>query len=338
VKYNKIYKSSGYFCNSKNQKLKKKEFIISKLKIGEIIIKVKYCGLCHSDLNLIHKNWKFAKFPFVPGHEIIGTVVAKSNNVKEFIIGERVAVGWFSKFCNKCIQCLKKNENMCRNYELVCVGRNGGFANYVKIDQSSVFKVPKEMLSKHLAPLTCAGWTVFGALTSFNIKRYSKVAILGIGGLGHLAIQFGNKMNFEMTAITTSENKIADCKKFGAKYVMDIKSFYEKKDNYDFILVTAKANYDWRSVLKTLNFDGTVCFISRPDKLIKFDIFDIMYKRARITASPGASKLSMRKMFDFARKNKIKPAVEVYDLNKVNNVIKKMINRKIKYRAVFKVS
>lgn len=229
MKYNKTYKSSGYFCNSANQKLRKKEFIISKLKIGEVIIKVKYCGLCQSDLNLIHEKWKFAKFPFVPGHEIIGTIIAKSNDVKRLTIGERVAVGWFSKFCNKCQQCLKKNENMCRNYELTCVGRNGGFADYVKTDQSSVFKVPKKISSKHLAPLTCAGWTVFGALTSFNIKKNSKVAILGIGGLGHLAIQFGYKMNFEITAITTSKNKISDCKKFGAKYVMDIKNFYEKK-------------------------------------------------------------------------------------------------------------
>jgi uncharacterized zinc-type alcohol dehydrogenase-like protein len=227
---------------------------------------------------------------------------------------------------------------MCRNYELTCVGRNGGFADYIKVDQSSVFKVPKNILSSHVAPLTCAGWTVFGALTSFNIQKKSKVAILGIGGLGHLAIQFGNKMNFEVTAITTSKKKISDCKKFGAKHVMNIKNFYEKKDNFDFILVTAKTKYEWRSVIKTLNFDGTICFVSRPDDLIKFDIFDIMYKRAKITASPGASKLSMQRMFNFAAKNKIRPSAEVYNLKQINSVINKMKNRKIKYRAVFKVS
>jgi uncharacterized zinc-type alcohol dehydrogenase-like protein len=338
MKFGKTIKYIGYICNGYNQKLKKKEFIIPKLKIGEIVIKIKYCGLCQSDLNLIKNKWKFAKFPFIPGHEIVGTVIAKSNNIKKFSIGERVAVGWFSKFCNKCQQCLKKNENMCRDYELTCVGRNGGFADYVKVDQSSVFKVPKSISSVHVAPLTCAGWTVFGALTSFNIKKKAKVAILGIGGLGHLAIQFGNKMNFEITAITTSKNKISDCKKFGAKHVMNIETFYKKRDNYDFILVTAKTKYEWRSVLRTLNFDGTICFVSRPDELIKFDIFDIMYKRAKITACPGASRLSMQKMFNFAAKKKIIPDVEVYNLKQVNSVIDKMKNRKIKYRAIFRVS
>ncbi len=333
----KKIKAKGYFSLKAKSNLIEQNFYINNPKRDEIIIKVKYCGLCQSDIKLINKNWHFAKFPFVPGHEIIGEVFKKGKSVKKFSLNERVGVGWFSKFCMKCKNCKDGNENMCQKYELTCVGRNGGFANFVKIDQSSVFKIPKKIKSSHAASLLCAGWTIFGALKNFNIKKGSTVGILGIGGLGHLGIKFGKKLGYKMVGITETKTKLKDITKLGSNEAYHFNQFIKFKNKFDYLIITSHHNYDWKAVIKPMAYDSTLCFVSRPSKDLKLNVFDFMSKRIKITASPGSSKKNMVEMLKMSAKYNIYPNIQEFKIKEINLAIKRLIQNKIRYRAVMKV-
>ena len=227
---------SGYGAKKANSKLLPQSYEIKKIAPKEVVVEISHCGICYSDIHLIDNDWGISNYPFIPGHEIVGFVTQKGSQVKNLKIGQRVGIGWFSKVCEKCTYCKTDRDNMCVSPEMTAVGRNGGFADYIKADKSVVYPIPEKLKSEHAAPLMCAGWTVHGAYRGYKVKPKDRVAVIGIGGLGHLAIQYGKAMGHHVTAVTSSSSKKNEAKKFGANVVVDYKNLSKLKNKFDFIL------------------------------------------------------------------------------------------------------
>ena len=325
---------SGYGAKKANSKLLPQSYEIKKIAPKEVVVEISHCGICYSDIHLIDNDWGISNYPFIPGHEIVGFVTQKGSQVKNLKIGQRVGIGWFSKVCEKCIYCNTDRDNMCASPEMTAVGRNGGFADYIKADKSVVYPIPEKLKSEHAAPLMCAGWTVHGAYRGYKVKPKDRVAVIGIGGLGHLAIQYGKAMGYHVTAVTSSSSKKTEAKKFGANVVVDYKNLSKLKNKFDFILVTAHADLDWISLANTLDVDGNICFVGIPPSPISIHAFSLIMKRIKISGNPGGSRKMMKEMLKIAAEKNIKPIVEQFKFSDVNKAIKKVKENKIRYRAV----
>jgi alcohol/geraniol dehydrogenase (NADP+) len=179
---------------------------------GEVAIAISHCGLCHSDVHLLDNDWNVTSYPFVPGHEIIGTIVATGSEVA----GSRVGVGWLAGSCMRCPQCIGGNENLCRQSKATCVGRHGGYASQVCVDDRFAMPVPDDLPSEFAAPLLCAGITVFAPLARADLKAHCRVGVIGLGGLGHLAVQYARAMGCTVSVFSTSPAKAEEARRFGA--------------------------------------------------------------------------------------------------------------------------
>ena len=325
---------SGYGAKKANSKLLPQSYEIKKIAPKEVVVEISHCGICYSDIHLIDNDWGISNYPFIPGHEIVGFVTQKGSQVKNLKIGQRVGIGWFSKVCEKCTYCKTDRDNMCASPEMTAVGRNGGFADYIKADKSVVYPIPEKLKSEHAAPLMCARWTVHGAYRGYKVKPKDRVAVIGIGGLGHLAIQYGKAMGYHVTAVTSSSSKKTEAKKFGANVVVDYKNLSKLKNKFDFILVTAHADLDWTSLANTLDVDGNICFVGIPPSPISIHAFSLIMKRIKISGNPGGSRKMMKEMLKIAAEKNIKPIVEQFKFSDVNKAIKKVKENKIRYRAV----
>ena len=325
---------NGYGAQKANSKLLPQSYEIKKIAPKEVVVEISHCGICYSDIHLIDNDWGISNYPFIPGHEIVGCVTQKGSQVKNLKIGQRVGIGWFSKVCEKCTYCKTDRDNMCASPEMTAVGRNGGFADYIKADKSVVYPIPEKLKSEHAAPLMCAGWTVHGAYRGYKVEPKDRVAVIGIGGLGHLAIQYGKAMGYHVTAVTSSSSKKTEAKKFGANVVVDYKNLSKLKNKFDFILVTAHADLDWTSLANTLDVDGNICFVGIPPSPISMHAFSLIMKRIKISGNPCGSRKMMKEMLKIAAEKNIKPIVEQFKFSDVNKAIKKVKENKIRYRAV----
>ena len=325
---------NGYGPKKAKSQLQPHSYQLNKLAPKDVVVEISHCGVCYSDIHLIDNDWGISNYPFIPGHEIVGSVTQKGSQVKNLKIGQRVGVGWFSKVCGKCTYCRTDRDNMCSASEMTAIGRNGGFADFVKVDNSVVYPIPTKLKSEHAAPLMCAGWTVHGAFRGFNVKFKDRVAVIGIGGLGHLAIQYGKAMGYHVTAVTSSTNKKTEAKKFGANSVVDYKGLSKLQNKFDFILVTAHADLDWTALADTLDVDGNICFVGIPPKPVSIYAFSLINKRIKISGNPGGSRKMMREMLKIAADKNIKPMIEQFSFSDVNKAIKKIKENKIRYRAV----
>ena len=325
---------TGYGPKKPQEKLTKQTYCHEKTGHKEVVVDITHCGICYSDIHLIDNDWGISQYPFIPGHEVVGTISSVGRLVKGLKIGQRVGVGWFSKVCGKCTYCKSDRDNMCSAPEMTAVGRNGGFADHVIVDESVVFPIPPKLKSEHAAPLMCAGWTVHGAYRGYKVKSKSRVAVLGIGGLGHLGIQYGKALDFQITAITSSKDKFTEAKKFGANQVVTYKDLKDYKNSFDFILVTAHADLDWTSLADTLDVDGNICFVGVPPSPISIHAFSLIMKRIKISGNPGGSRKMMKEMLKIAANKGIKPIIEKFSFKDVNKAIDKVKSNKIRYRAV----
>src|SRR5271169_4137948 len=205
-----------YAAHAKGAKLEPFEFDPGPLRDDQVEIKVAYCGICHSDLSMIDNDFGWSAFPLVPGHEAVGTITAVGDHVKHLRVGQAAGLGWFSGSCMFCPQCMGGNHNLCPTVESTIIGRHGGFANRVRCQAAWAVPLPEKLDAAKAGPLFCAGITVFNPMAQFGVKPTDRVGVIGIGGLGHLALQFLNKWGCEVVAFTSSEAKRQDALKFGA--------------------------------------------------------------------------------------------------------------------------
>ena len=303
----------------------------------DVEIAISHCGICHSDLHLISNDWGISQYPFIPGHEIIGTVSAVGVGVHSLKVGERVGLGWQSNSCGECEWCTRGMENLCLTAEATCVHRHGGYASRVQANARFVIPIPEALASENTAPLLCAGITVYNPLRSHNINPSSRVGVVGIGGLGHIAIQFARVFGAEVTAFSTSAAKEQEARALGAHHFVntrETRAIKEVAGSMDFILSTINADQDWGVYIQALRPTGTLCLVGIPPSPIAIQAFPLISGVRSITGNPTGSPYRIREMLDVAARHGVKAQVESFPMAKANEAIEKVKKNKVRYRAV----
>lgn len=308
-----------------------------KLGSQEVEIGISHCGVCHSDLHLISNDWGISQYPFIPGHEVVGTVTAVGAEVRALQVGQRVGLGWQSNSCGTCEWCMKGMENLCPVMEATCVHRNGGYAERVRANARFVIPVPDALRSEQAAPLLCGGITVYSPLRTSGVNPASRVGVVGVGGLGHMAIQFAKVFGAEVTAFSTSATKEKEARTLGATHFVnsrDTKAMREVSGSLDFILNTANADQDWNLYLQALRPTGTLCMVGVPPSAMEVQVFPLITGLRTVTGSPIGSPHQLREMLDVAARHGVKAITECFPMAKANEAIDKVKKNKIRYRAV----
>ncbi|MGD0891835.1 MAG: NAD(P)-dependent alcohol dehydrogenase [Terracidiphilus sp.] len=327
----------GLAAHAAGAELLSYHFDPGKLGPHEVEIAISHCGICHSDLHLISNDWGISQYPFIPGHEIVGKVAAVGEAVSALAVGQRVGLGWQSNSCGECEWCTRGMENLCAAAESTCVHRNGGYADRVRANSRFVIPIPKALESEHAAPLLCAGITVYNPLRNHGVNPSSRVGIIGIGGLGHLAIQFANVFGAEVTAFSTSATKEEEAHSLGAHHFVnsrESKSLKEVAGTLDLIVSTVNADQDWGVYIQALRPTGTLCFVGVPPSPVAVHAFPIVSGLRSISGSPIGSPSRLREMLDVAARHGVKAQTESFPMAKANEAIEKVKKNKVRYRAV----
>jgi len=327
----------AYAASEPGGKLEPFEYDPGPLGKNNVEIDIEHCGICYSDLSMINNEWGFTQYPLVPGHEVIGTVAKVGENVNNLKAGQRVGVGWHSGYCMTCHNCLSGDHNLCANQEGTIVGRHGGFADKIHAHHASVVPLPDGIDAESAGPLFCGGITVFNPLLQFNIKPTHKVAVIGIGGLGHMALMFLNAWGCKVTAFTSSESKKKEAIKMGAYDTINSRNPEELEaaaGRFDFIISTVNVKLDWNAYLSTLNSKGRLHFVGAVMEPLDIAVFPLIMGQRSISGSPVGSPAAISKMLDFALRHNIKPIIETYRFDQVNEAIEKLKSGKARYRVV----
>jgi uncharacterized zinc-type alcohol dehydrogenase-like protein len=303
----------------------------------EVEIAITHCGICHSDLHLIANDWGTSQYPFIPGHEIVGKVSAVGDEVRLLEVGQRVGLGWQSNSCGVCEWCTRGMENLCLAAEATCVHRNGGYADRVRANARFVIPIPDSLESEHTAPLLCGGITVYNPLRTHGVNPSSRVGIVGIGGLGHLAIQFAKVFGAEVTAFSTSAAKEEEARALGAHHFVnsrESKALREVAGTLDFVLSTINADQDWGVYVAALRPTGTMCFVGIPPSPVSVHAFQLISGLRSISGNPTGSPYRLKEMLDVAARHGVKATTESFPMAQANTAIDKVKKGKVRYRAV----
>ena len=303
----------------------------------EVEIKVSHCGLCHSDLSMLDNDWGMSKYPFVPGHEVAGTVVALGEGAKGLKIGQRVGLGWFAHSCLACHECLSGDQHLCVDAQGTIVGRHGGFADRVRAQWTWVRPLPDAVDLAKVGPLLCGGITVFSPFLIYNVPSTARVGIVGIGGLGHMALQFANKWGCEVHAFTTSDSKEAEARQLGAHYVHNIKpdgALKKLARSLDLIISTTNASLDDAAFLDTLAPKGRFHDVGAVLKPLEVPAFSLILGQKSVSGSPTGSPTAIDHMLAFSARHSVAPVVESFPMSKVNDALEHLRSGKARYRIV----
>jgi uncharacterized zinc-type alcohol dehydrogenase-like protein len=328
---------NAFAALKKGQPLQPFSFDPGELRPEQVEIHVQYCGICHSDLSMLDNEWGMTAYPFVPGHEIVGTVVAAGPQVKGVKVGDRVGMGWFSESCMSCDSCLSGRHNLCGSAEQTIVRRHGGFADRVRCHWAWTTPLPDALDGVSAGPLFCGGITVFGPIVECGVKPTDRVGVIGIGGLGHMALGFLNKWGCEVTAFTSSESKHEEAKRMGAHHAVnsrDPKALARIAGSLDFILSTVNVPLDWNAVIGALAPRGRLHLVGAVLEPIPVSAFSLIGGDKAISGSPLGTPSVVRKMVDFSTRHRLAPTVEVFPLTKVNDALDHLRTGKARYRVV----
>ena len=303
----------------------------------DVEIAVTHCGLCHSDVHIIRGDWG-GSFPAVPGHEIVGQVVAVGSAADPTLVGQRVGVGWQAGACLACDYCLRGEENLCAMARHSCFGGHfGGFARLFRADSRFCHPIPPALSSAEAAPLLCAGITVYAPLKRFARAGHWRVGVVGIGGLGHLGVKFARAMGAEVTAFTTSPSKVEEARTLGAHHVVitgEPSALRRARASLDFLLVTVNAPLDWWSYAKTLRPNGVMCFVGAAENRLDIPVSAVLNKQWVITGGSIGGRADMRDMLAFAALHGITAHVETLPMASVNTAVQRLIANDVRYRFV----
>ena len=327
----------AYAANEPGGKLKPFEYDPGPLDSTQVEISVDYCGICHSDLSMIDNEWGMTTYPLVPGHEVVGRVTQIGENVQILSVGDRVGLGWHSGYCNTCHSCHSSDQNLCATAQGTIVGHHGGFADKVRAEENSVVKLPEGIDLESAGPLFCGGITVFNPLVQFNIKPTDKVAVIGIGGLGHLAVQFLNAWGCDVTAFTSSESKKTEALGLGAHRTLNSRDEAEiasAAGHFDMVLSTVNVKLDWNLYLQTLKPKGRLHFVGATLEPLDLGVFSLIMGQHSVSGSPVGSPETIAVMLDFAHQHGVKPIIEKFKFDQVNEALDHLRSGKAKYRIV----
>ena len=320
-------------------KLEPFEYELGSIGPEHVDVKVTYCGICHSDLSMINNEWGFSQYPLVAGHEIVGEVVAAGEQVKGVSVGDTVGIGWMAESCMHCQQCMSGDHNLCPSGQGVIVGRHGGFADRVRCHWGWTIPIPDAMDSSTAGPLFCGGITVFNPIVKGGVLPLDRVGVIGIGGLGHMALQFLSKWGCEVTAFTSSPDKAEMAKQMGATHVVnsrDDQAMENIAGSLKFILNTTNVNLNWQTYLNALSPYGTLHTVGAVPDPIPAPAFTLIGGYKSVSGSPLGSPALTRSMVDFCTRHDIQPITEEFALSDVNDALEHLEAGKARYRIVLK--
>ncbi|MBT8127901.1 MAG: NAD(P)-dependent alcohol dehydrogenase [Gammaproteobacteria bacterium] len=327
----------AYAASEPGGKLREFEYEPGQLGALEVEINVNYCGICHSDISMIDNAWDISVYPLVPGHEVIGTIAALGEHVSGLHEDQVVGLGWHAGYCGECTPCKNGDQNLCSNAAGTIVSRHGGFADKVRAQANSVVPLPHGIDLTSAGPMLCGGITVFNPLVQFDVKPTDRVAVIGIGGLGHIALQFLSAWGCEVTAFTTSESKRQDALAMGAHHTLNSRDTHEIEaaaGRFDMILSTVNVKLDWNLYLTTLKPRGRLHFVGATLDPLDINVFPLIMGQLSVSGTPTGSPATMSKMFDFALRHNIKPVIESFRFDQVNEAIAHLRSGKARYRTV----
>ncbi len=303
----------------------------------QVEVAVEHCGICHSDLSMIDNEWGISKYPLVPGHEVVGRVVALGPQAKGLAVGQRVGVGWSSGSCLHCRPCLSGWHNMCDRVESTIVGRHGGFADRVRAHWVWAVPIPDGVRAEAAGPLLCGGVTVFTPLLEYGVQPVQRVGVVGIGGLGHLALRFARAWGCEVTAFTSSAGKFDEARGLGAHRVVsstDSNAIAALAGSLDLVIVTANAPLDWDALIAALGPRGRLHMVGAILQPIPVRVFALMPRQKQLSASPTGTPIAIAAMLDFCARHGIEPTVETFPMSRVNDALDHVRAGKARYRVV----
>jgi alcohol/geraniol dehydrogenase (NADP+) len=327
----------GYGVHAAGAELLPYKYEPGELGAGEIEIRVTHCGVCHSDVSLIDNDWGMSQYPFVPGHEIVGAVAALGAGVVGFAEGDRVGVGWQASSCGHCEWCRRGEENLCAQAVPTCVHRNGGFAHAVRVNARFAAKLPDALQSETAAPLMCAGLTVYTPMRLLGVHPGSHVGVVGVGGLGHLALQFARIFGAEVTAFSHSAEKAEDAKSFGAHHFVntrETKGLKALAGCFDVVLVTANVDADWNSYVAALRPHGRLEFVGTVPKPVSTQVFPLISGMRSVGGCNIGSPTMMAEMLRVAARHGVAARTELFPMAKANEAVGRVRKGAARYRAV----
>lgn len=311
----------------------------------DVLITITHCGICHSDIHQARDEWGGSLFPMVPGHEIVGTVAQVGPDVKKFKAGDRAGVGCFVDSCRTCAACREGLEQYCETGMLLTYsGRDksgqitqGGYSTQIVADEQYVLRIPDALSPAGAAPLLCAGITTYSPLRHWGVGKYHKLAVVGLGGLGHMAVKIARALGTEVTVLSTSESKRADALRLGAhKFVVTSQpmALVRLQRHFDFILDTVSAPHDYNTCLNLLKTDGTMILVGVPDKPAPLEPFSLILHRRRLAGSVIGGIRETQEMLDFCAQHKIESDVEVIPIQQVNEAYERVLKGDVRFRFV----
>ena len=339
-----MIKSKGYAALDSNSPLAPWEFERRELEPHDVQIEILYCGVCHTDYHQIKNDWYPGVFPMVPGHEIVGRVIATGTAAKKFSIGDITAVGVMVDSCRECKECNHEHEQCCPTavWTYNSKGKDrlptyGGYANNIIVHEDFAFRVSDKLDLKGVGPLLCAGITTYSPLRRFNVGKGHKLAVVGLGGLGHLAVKFGIAFGADVTVLSTSASKEEDARKLGAQHFVvttDAEQLNAVKGSFDFILDCISAKHDLNTYLSLLATNGVHICVGVPVEPYVLHAFSLLAGNKMVAGSGAGGLQETQEMLDFCASNNLVSDVEVIDIAYVNTAFERMLIGDVRYRFV----
>jgi uncharacterized zinc-type alcohol dehydrogenase-like protein len=307
------------------------------LQDDQVEIGVSHCGICHSDLSMLDNAWGMTQYPLVPGHEVAGHIRARGEKVEHLQVGQAVGLGWHSGYCMTCPSCMQGDHNLCATAEATIVGRHGGFADKVRARAASVVPLPDGIDTQNAGPLFCGGITVFTPILQSGLKPTDHAAVIGIGGLGHMALQFLKAWGCEVTAFTSSDSKKEEALKLGAHKTLhsrDPESIKKAAGSFDLVISTVNVKLDWNVYIETLKPRGRLHLVGAVLEPLDVGAFPFIMGQRSLSGSPVGSPANIARMLEFAARHQVRPVVEVFPIERVNEAMEHLRQGKARYRIV----
>lgn len=317
---------------------------------NDVVVQIAYCGVCHSDIHQARDEWGGGIFPMVPGHEIVGKVTHVGKRVKKFKVGDIAGVGCFVDSCRKCGACKASDEQYCEvhtaySYNGVEMDKKtptyGGYSSEIVVDEKYTLKVSKKLPLDRVAPLLCAGITTYSPLKRHGVKRGMKVAVAGLGGLGHMAVKLAVAMGAEVTVLSTSPAKEKDAKRLGAKgfiVTKDLSALEKAAGRFDFILDTISADHDLGLYIALLKRRGAMVLVGVPPKPVAFQAMALVAGGKRVTGSLIGGLKETQEMLDFCARKNVVSDIERIPMSAINEAYERTLRGDVKFRFVVDMS
>ncbi|QIX96277.1 NAD(P)-dependent alcohol dehydrogenase [Cedecea sp. FDAARGOS_727] len=331
----------NYAAPKAGAELELQDFDAGDLLPEDVEVKVDYCGICHSDLSMIDNEWGFSQYPLVAGHEVIGRVHALGSAAqnKGLKVGQRVGIGWTARSCGHCDACISGSQINCQQGSTATIMNRGGFADKIRADWQWVIPLPDSIDIESAGPLLCGGITVFKPLLMHHITATSRVGVIGIGGLGHIAIKLLHAMGCEVTAFSSNPSKKEEVLAMGADKVVnsrDPEALTALAGQFDLIINTVNVDLDWMPYFKALAYGGNFHTVGAVMKPFEVPAFTLIAGDRSISGSATGSPHELRSLMKLAGRAKVQPQIELYPMSKINEAIQHVRDGKARYRVVLK--